>query len=514
MSVDVVRTVIAPTYLVAPANSDTSFPGVPTVNWAGRTGRFDAFYDRALGETGRLAGATVLNRAERDLTTISGWFDVRRPSSESFTIVLARVPGGGCASSRTGDAGERTTLYCDVQTTPRVEALQSSFFLAVLLADLHANAAGWDAITSAALARVLATALYPRRVVGFATAWIWLESERDDFVATPLPPDLTATGCAVLFLNYLHHQLGFSWREIVARPAPTLGAVAELLTGSDEEFGRFRSLVAEHLPVGEPVTQPTDNIFPLAHDPAPRPSAAPPKGASPGHESERRVCLLTGASGTLGNYLCEKFGDRFDFCAVYRRNPPRGDVYAVEADLTVDGESERVVEMTLERFGRLDLVVNAAVASTWGPMLSSEPLWSSAPVQFLTNVVVPLRVSCAAARLFWRERVEENRAARRGIVNVSSVSGRNIYPNEGQSVYAASKAALDHLTGHMALEFAAIGVKVNAVAPNSFPSNIATGRAAQAIIDLDDSDGTGAIVVVDGAADQLIPLTPALAQRR
>ncbi len=216
----------------------------------------------------------------------------------------------------------------------------------------------------------------------------------------------------------------------------------------------------------------------------------------------------------MGNYLCENFGDRFDFCAVYRRNPPRGDVHAVEADLTVDGESQRVVEMTLERFGRLDVVINAAVASTWGPMLTSESLWNSAPVQFLTNVVVPLRVSCAAARLFWQERVEENRAARRGIVNISSVSGRNIYPNEGQSVYAASKAALDHLTGHMALEFAAIGVKVNAVAPNSFPSNVAISRVAQAIVELDDGDGTGTIVVADGATDQLIPLAPALAQRR
>lgn len=508
------RTVLAPTYLDAPANSDTSFPGIPAVNWAGRTDRFEVFYDRVLGETGRLAGATVLNRAERDLMTISGWFDERRQPSENFTVALARAPGGAGASRHTGGEGERTTLYCDVQTTPRIEALQSSFFLAVLLADLYANAAGWDAITSPALARVLAAALYPRRIVGFATAWIWLESERDDLVATPLPPDLTATGCAVLFLNYLHHQLGFSWREIAARPAPTLGAVAERLTGSDDEFGRFRSLVGEHLPVGEPVVQPTDNVFPLAHEPArPRSSGAATKRASPGGEA-RRVCLLTGSSGTLGNYLCEHFGDRFDFCAVYRRNRPHGDVHAVEADLTVDGESERVVELTLERFGRLDLVVNAAVASTWGPMLTSEPLGASAPVQFLTNVVVPLRVSCAAARLFWRERVDENRAANRGIVNVSSVSGRNIYPNEGQSVYAASKAALDHLTGHMALEFAAIGVKVNAVAPNSFPSNIATSRAAQAIVELDDGDGTGAIVVVDGAADQLIRLTPALAQRR
>jgi NAD(P)-dependent dehydrogenase (short-subunit alcohol dehydrogenase family) len=177
----------------------------------------------------------------------------------------------------------------------------------------------------------------------------------------------------------------------------------------------------------------------------------------------------------------------------------------------VEGECERIVQATLDRFGRVDLLVNAAVASTWGPMVESEMLWNSASTQLLTNVVVPFRVSCAAAHLYWQDHVDENRAENRSVINVSSISGQNLFPGEGQSVYAASKAALDHLTGHMALEFAAIGVRVNAIAPNSFPSKIPIERVVEAIAGLDAGDDSGGIVVVDGAFDYRIQLTPPVA---
>ena len=248
---------------------------------------------------------------------------------------------------------------------------------------------------------------------------------------------------------------------------------------------------------------------------------------------QKRVCLLTGAGGRLGSYFARLYSDHYDFVAVYRRNRPhapaqdawfidpldparpsadlaenRSPVFAVQADLQQPGACDRVVELALGRFGRIDLLVNNAVHSVWAPMLGSDVLARSAQAQVTTNVVVPLQLAQAAARLFWQGRAEENRRLNRGVVNVSSIAGLNVYTGSGQSLYAATKAAMNHLTVHMAHEFAPIGVRVNATAANSFPQIVSTERAAEAIRTLDEGEATGTIVVVDGEKDEV--LTPDL----
>lgn len=245
---------------------------------------------------------------------------------------------------------------------------------------------------------------------------------------------------------------------------------------------------------------------------------------------ERRVCLLAGAAGTLGTHFCRRFADRYDIAAVYWRTRPsvachdqvaidplqpdselsenRYPVFALQADLNTDDGCERAVDLTLARFDRIDLLVNAAVAPFWGPMLGNERLLATAVHQMTTNVLAPLRLAVAAGRRFWQSRDDENRRYNRNVVNLSSVAGLRLYPGSGQSVYAASKAALNQLTGHMAQEFATVGVRVNAVAPNSFPSLVPTERAADAIVALDEGSSTSTIVVVDGEADEVVELHP------
>jgi NAD(P)-dependent dehydrogenase (short-subunit alcohol dehydrogenase family) len=180
----------------------------------------------------------------------------------------------------------------------------------------------------------------------------------------------------------------------------------------------------------------------------------------------------------------------------------------VQADLTDDKECSRVVELALARYDRIDLLVNGAVSSVWSSMLYSDHLRHSGYNQFVTNVLVPLNLSTVVARQFWQGRDLENRANNRNIVNVSSIAGLNLYTGSGQSLYAASKAALNQLTGHMADEFAAIGLRVNATAANSFPSIIPTSRAADAIVRLDRGAENGVIVVVDGETDTDVQLSP------
>lgn len=246
-------------------------------------------------------------------------------------------------------------------------------------------------------------------------------------------------------------------------------------------------------------------------------------------DNARRVCLLAGAGGVLGSAFCARFAEEYDIAAVYRRRRPQvpaqdyipvdplnpagsngsvRPVFAIQGDLSSQDGCQKVVDATLSRFDRIDLLVNAAVAPTWAPMLGNNRLLNNAAEQMMTNVVMPLRLATVVAHSFWQGRDLENLAANRNIVNVSSIAGLHLYTGSGQSLYAASKAALNHLTGHMADEFRALGVRVNATAPNSFPSLVSVDRAVDAIKTLDDGSANSTIVVVDGDEDTVIEIHP------
>ena len=217
--------------------------------------------------------------------------------------------------------------------------------------------------------------------------------------------------------------------------------------------------------------------------------------------------------------FCRRYAATYDIVAVYRRarpwfaaqdarfvNPadlearlPANDhpLFVVQADLAEPAGCERAVDAALDRFGRIDVLVNAAVYSVWAPMLGTSRLLGSAERQFCVNVVVPLRMASVIAERWWQARPEENRSNNRNIVNVSSIAGVHLYQGAGQGVYAASKSALNQLTGHMAMEFGAIGVRANATAPNAFPEIVTTERAAASIRELDQSSATGTVVVLD-----------------
>jgi NAD(P)-dependent dehydrogenase (short-subunit alcohol dehydrogenase family) len=233
----------------------------------------------------------------------------------------------------------------------------------------------------------------------------------------------------------------------------------------------------------------------------------------------RKVCLFTGAGGALGEMFCRMFGAHYDIVAVLGRRVPqivtqhqwwvdplmpnaplvenRSGVYAIQADLTDEADLRRVVEVTLARFERIDVLVNAAAVGFWAPMLDGGQLLETAQQQFETHVILPLRLSTLIADYFWRDREAENRQYNRAVVNISSTAGIYIYPGFGQSIYSASKAALNYLSMHMGDEFNNIGVRVNALAPTSFPSLIPTEIAAEGIRRLAESDANGRILILD-----------------
>ncbi|WP_280255863.1 SDR family NAD(P)-dependent oxidoreductase [Nocardia wallacei] len=240
----------------------------------------------------------------------------------------------------------------------------------------------------------------------------------------------------------------------------------------------------------------------------------------------RRVCLLTGAGGVLGDAFCRAFHTRYDIVAVCRtRTPaapsqeewfvdplepskplPENDsrIFVVRADLTREGEVERVVDLALAKFGAVDLLVNNAGHARMQPrgIVDGDAALDQFDPHFALNVGVPLRLSARLAQRCWLHSDADNRARNRNVVNVSSISGSRVYPG-GQAVYAASKAALDQLTRHLAAEFAEFGVRANAIAPNSFPALVPTEQVASAITELDAGAMTGGVYSVgvrDGAS--------------
>ncbi|CAN5426124.1 3-oxoacyl-ACP reductase FabG [soil metagenome] len=235
---------------------------------------------------------------------------------------------------------------------------------------------------------------------------------------------------------------------------------------------------------------------------------------------ERRVCLLTGAGGLLGAEFCRRYAADYDIVAVCRRRAPavpsqheqyvdplapgealaenESPVHAVYADLTDPADVERVVEVALARFGRVDLLVNNAahLCGYQSSVVDGDAALLDLDAHLRTNVVAPFRLAVRLAQEFWMHRAAENHAVGRNVVNISSLSGVHTYPFVGQAGYGASKAALNALTGHLAYEFGRFGVRVNVVVPDSFPHRVSTEEVADAIVQLDRGGANGEAVVV------------------
>jgi|SRR5438552_4874366 len=230
-------------------------------NLQGQTEHFSVYADPALGDDGRQDAQGVLDKCEGDYTTVFSYFGGL--AAGPFNVILFSNSGGAyhmtCAA---------TDLFCDARTNPPdgdySEFLNVAEFVEVFEA---LQAGGWDCGRSngEGLSRVLATDAYPGQLDGFATASSWLDSSRQDFVDRNDNSDTNplANGCSVLFLNWLRFQLNFTWQQIVGAAAPTLAQTFNKLTGKNDGFQQFSSLLDSHFPKGGTSGLVTDNPFPL-----------------------------------------------------------------------------------------------------------------------------------------------------------------------------------------------------------------------------------------------------------
>ncbi len=133
---------------------------------------------------------------------------------------------------------------------------------------------------------------------------------------------------------------------------------------------------------------------------------------------------------------------------------PAGEVVAVRADLATAAGAEVVAAAARERFGRLDLLVNVA-----GGLTVVKPLAETTPEEWSGEIDRNART----AFLMCRAALPLLRASRGAIVNFAAPAGLRAVKSLG--AYSAGKAAVVALTRALALEEAASGVRVNAVAP-------------------------------------------------
>lgn len=180
-----------------------------------------------------------------------------------------------------------------------------------------------------------------------------------------------------------------------------------------------------------------------------------------------QVVLITGALTGIGRATAIEFAKQGARIAVSGRRDKEGkaleaellglgaDALFVRADVRHDDDVAGLVEATAARFGQVDVAVNnAGTEGQPGPIIRQTA--ESYAATFETNVLGTL--------LCMKHELRVMQAQGHGsIINISSTYGHRGGP--GASVYAASKHAVEGLTKCAALEAAASGVRVNAVAP-------------------------------------------------
>jgi NAD(P)-dependent dehydrogenase (short-subunit alcohol dehydrogenase family) len=139
-----------------------------------------------------------------------------------------------------------------------------------------------------------------------------------------------------------------------------------------------------------------------------------------------------------------------------------GEAVASYDDVSDFAGAERIVNRAIERFGRLDVLVNnAGILRDRMLVNMTEAEWDAVVAVHLKGHFGPLRHAAA----YWRERSKAGEDVRARVINTSSPSG--VFGNVGQANYGAAKAGIAALTVIAAQELGRYGVTVNCLAPNA-----------------------------------------------
>jgi len=194
------------------------------------------------------------------------------------------------------------------------------------------------------------------------------------------------------------------------------------------------------------------------------------------HDLKGKTALVTGAGSGIGKAAALLLGEAGANVVVLSRTQEEieetaaeiealgAKALAITGDTSKDEDMRRAIAGTIERFGRLDIVVaNAGINGVWAP------IEDITPEEWDKTITVNLR----GTYLTIHHAVPQLKAAGGGaIVIISSINGTRTFTTPGASAYSATKAAQVAMAQQLALELGPRKIRVNAICPGAIESEI------------------------------------------
>lgn len=184
---------------------------------------------------------------------------------------------------------------------------------------------------------------------------------------------------------------------------------------------------------------------------------------------QNKVCIITGAASGMGESEAIAFAQQGAKLIIADMNlelanqvaekiiSAGGEAFAFQVDVTQFDQLKQLVEFTLEKFGRIDVLLNnAGIFDKYTHSLdTTEELWDT---MFAINIKAVFNLS----NLVLPKMIEQSSGA---IINIASIAG--LVAQMGGASYTASKHAVIGYTKHLAAVYAKHGIKINAICPGT-----------------------------------------------
>jgi NAD(P)-dependent dehydrogenase (short-subunit alcohol dehydrogenase family) len=190
--------------------------------------------------------------------------------------------------------------------------------------------------------------------------------------------------------------------------------------------------------------------------------------------AERPVVVVAGGTGGIGSAICQRLSnDGFQVVSAARGKTLAtaqtiSNILQINCDVTMEADCRSLVRQTMERFGRVDSMVYAAIGYYHGTPESHD--YTTIKNVFDANVIGALLLSSACYSMAMKK------AGKGGICFLGSTAGSLALPN--RAAYCASKAALLGLCKALAVDWARFNVRVNCVTTSYVATELEMAGAA------------------------------------